>query len=97
MNDTASIGMVHLLAQSDAVGKTLLFILLGMSALSWCLIVVRGVTLLLRKRHSDKFLAFFWNARSLDEVQAEISTHGVRDPFSHLSAHAILAQAHRAL
>ena len=96
MNETASIGLSHLLAQSDAVGKTLLFILLGMSTLSWCLIVVRGVTLLLRKRHSDKFLAFFWNARSLDEVHAEISTHGVRDPFSHLSAHAIHAQAHHA-
>ena len=96
MNDTASIGMAHLLAQSDAVGKTLLFILLAMSALSWCLIVLRGVTHFVRKRHSDKFLAFFWNARSLDEVQAEISTHGVRDPFSHLSAHAIHAQAHHA-
>jgi biopolymer transport protein ExbB len=96
MNETSSIGLAHLVAQSDAVGKTLLFILLAMSLLSWCLIVLRGVTHLVRRHHSDKFLAFFWNASSLDEVQHEISTHGVRDPFSHVSAHAIHAQAHHA-
>jgi biopolymer transport protein ExbB len=96
MNDTSSIGLVHLWAQSDFVGRSLLFILLGMSVLSWCLIVLRGVTHLLRRRHSDQFLAFFWNAGSLDEVQHEITTHGARDPFSHVSAHAIHAQAHHA-
>jgi len=96
MNDTSSIGLVHLWSQSDLVGRGLLFILLGMSVLSWCLIVLRGVTHLLRKRHSDQFLAFFWNAGSLDEVQHEITTHGARDPFSHVSAHAIHAQAHHA-
>ena len=96
MNPTDSIGFAHLLAQSDFVGKSLLFILAAMSALSWCLIVLRGVGHLVRKGHSDKFLAFFWNASSLDEVQHEIASHGVRDPFSHVSAHAIHAQAHHA-
>jgi len=96
MNDASSVGLAHLLAQSDFVGRSLLFILLAMSLLSWCLIALRGVTHLVRRRHSDKFLAFFWNARSLEEVHHEIATHGVRDPFSHVSAHAIHAQAHHA-
>jgi biopolymer transport protein ExbB len=36
------------------------------------------------------------DARSLDAVQQEIITHGVNDPFSHLTAHAMHAQAHHA-
>jgi biopolymer transport protein ExbB len=49
-----------------------------------------------RGRRSQQFLRFFWNARSLDEVAAEIATHGARDPYSHLAAHAMHAQAHHA-
>ncbi|HEX6363748.1 MAG TPA: MotA/TolQ/ExbB proton channel family protein [Albitalea sp.] len=89
-------GIAHFLLHSDAVGKTLLAILLLMSVASWALIATKGVALALRRRRAASFLAFFWNASSLDEVQAEIATHGVRDPFSHLSAHAMHAKAHHA-
>jgi biopolymer transport protein ExbB len=89
-------GFGHFITQSDAVGKTLLAILVLMSVASWALIAIKGVTQVLRSRRSDKFLNFFWNARSLDEVDAEIRTHGVADPFGHLAAHAIHAQAHHA-
>ncbi len=92
----ASLGFGHFLAQSDAVGRTLLAILLAMSVLSWAIIAIKGISLLARKRRSRSFLDFFWNAGSLDEVGAEITHHGVRDPFSHLSAHAMQAQAHHA-
>jgi biopolymer transport protein ExbB len=47
-------------------------------------------------RGSDKFLTLFWNATSLDAVQHEIATHGVRDPFAHLTAHAMHAREHHA-
>ena len=89
-------GFGHFITQSDAVGKTLLAILVLMSVASWALIVIKGVTQILRSRRSDKFLNFFWNARSLDEVDAEIRTHGGADPFGHPAAHAIHAQAHHA-
>ncbi|MEW6705820.1 MAG: MotA/TolQ/ExbB proton channel family protein [Pseudomonadota bacterium] len=75
---------------------TLLVILLLMSALSWILIVTKGLGHLVRGKRSERFLSFFWNARSLDEVGAEIATHGAHDPFSHLAAHAMHAQAHHA-
>lgn len=96
--DAAQTGMGfgHFITQSDAVGKTLLALLVLMSVVSWALIVIKGLTQLLRRQRSDKFLNFFWNARSLDEVSAEIQTHGARDPFGHLAAHAIHAQAHHA-
>jgi biopolymer transport protein ExbB len=92
----AAPGLGHFLAQSDAVGHALLFVLLAMSALSWALIALKGVSQWLRRRRSDKFLGFFWNARSLEEVGHEVATHGDRDPFSHLAAHALHAQAHHA-
>ena len=93
---TPSIGFGHFIAQSDAVGKFLLGVLILMSIASWGLIAAKGLAQWLRNRRGGAFLEFFWNARSLDAVQAELSTHGARDPFSHLSAHALHAQAHHA-
>lgn len=91
-----AMGFGHFIAQSDAVGKTLLAILVLMSAASWALIVIKGLSQLVRRRRSERFLSFFWNARSLDEVDAELRTHGVHEPFGHLAAHAIQARAHHA-
>src|SRR4029079_15444497 len=67
-----------------------------MSVASWAIIAVKGLTLALRKGRSSAFLDFFWNARSLEAVAGEIATHGARDPFSHLTSHAMHAQAHHA-
>lgn len=96
MTPESTLGFGHFIAQSDAVGKSLLAILVLMSAVSWYLIIMKGITQFIRKRRSESFLHFFWNASSLEAVQNEISTHGVRDPFSHLTAHAMHAQAHHA-
>ena len=96
MPETPTLGFAHFLAQTDGVGRTLFALLIVMSLLSWAITAVKGVTHYVRRRHSEQFLRFFWNARSLDEVGAEISTHGARDPFAHLAAHAIHAQAHHA-
>ncbi len=96
VNADSPLGFGHFIAQSDAVGKTLLAILVLMSVASWAIIAIKGLTLVARKRRSESFLSFFWNATSLDAVAAEISTHGARDPFSHLTSHAMHAQAHHA-
>ena len=94
--EASTFGLAHLLAQSDTVGRCLLALLLAMSVLSWALIATKGLLQWRRARRGDTFLALFWNARSLDEVQDEITTHGAHDAFSHLSAHALHAQAHHA-
>jgi len=92
----STLGMGHFIAQSDAVGKTLLFMLVAMSVLSWAILAVKGLTLIVRRRRSEAFLNLFWNATSLDAVANEIATHGATDPFSHLTSHAMHAQAHHA-
>ena len=94
--EVAGLGFGHFITQSDVVGKTLLVILIAMSVASWAIIAVKGVSLLTQRSRSASFLNFFWNATSLDAVAAEIGTHGARDPFSHLTSHAMHAQAHHA-
>lgn len=94
--DSGALGLGHFIAHTDAVGTTLLAILIAMSIASWAIIAVKGLTLMVRKSRGAAFLQLFWNASSLDAVAAEISAHGARDPFSHLTAHAMHAQAHHA-
>src|SRR4051812_47872806 len=96
MNTDTALGMGHFVAQSDGVGQTLLLILLAMSVISWAILAVKGLTLVVRRRRSERFLDLFWNASSLDAVAHEIATHGATDPFSHLASHAMHAQAHHA-
>ena len=51
-----ALGFGHFLSQADAVGKTLLAILLVMSVASWALIAVKGLAHAVRKRRSESFL-----------------------------------------
>jgi biopolymer transport protein ExbB len=87
-------GFLHFVAQSDFVGKSLFIILILMSLVTWYLILVKAASNVSMRRRSADFLNKFWNASSLEQVEHEISTHGARDPFSHLASHAMHAQAH---
>jgi biopolymer transport protein ExbB len=89
-------GLVHLVAHSDGVGQALLALLVLMSLASWALIAFKCLVSWRRGRHSAAFLDLFWNAGSLADVQRELHARSARDPFSHLSAHALHAQAHHA-
>ena len=94
MGDTSALGFGHFLANADIVAKVLLVVLALMSAISWYLIVYKGINLVIRQRRSKKFLDFFWSATSLEAVQNELSIHGVKEPFGHLTAHSLHAQQH---
>lgn len=87
-------GMLHFVAQSDVVGKTLFGILILMSLTSWYLIFVKSFFNLRIRRRSKKFLNEFWAASSLEQVENEIKTHGASEPFAHLASHSIHARNH---
>ncbi|HSW14585.1 MAG TPA: MotA/TolQ/ExbB proton channel family protein [Solimonas sp.] len=91
-----SLGFSHFIAQSDALGKFLLMVLLAMSVASWYLIVFKTIRSRLEQKRSKEFLDFFWNAKSLDEVHAAVAGHSADEPFSHLAHHAITAREHHA-
>jgi biopolymer transport protein ExbB len=93
---TPDMGIMHFVSQSDVVGKTLFVILLLMSLVTWYLIVVKAINSAMIRKRSRDFLDKFWGASSLEQVEHEITTHGARDPFSHLASHAMYAQAHHA-
>lgn len=60
MESTVSnIGFSHFIAQSDFLGKTILAILIGMSIVSWTLIIIKGIAGWRRKQYSNQFPAFF--------------------------------------
>jgi biopolymer transport protein ExbB len=94
MGGDTSLGFGHFLSNSDLVIRTLLVILAAMSAASWYLIILKGISTLIRQHRSSKFLAFFWSATSLEAVQNELNAHGVHEPFGHLTVHSLHAQAH---
>ena len=91
---TSSPGFGHFIAQSDALGQSLLVLLLAMPVVSWVLVAFKGLAHWRRQRRSNDFLAGFWNAPTLDAVQHTLSVQGPPDPFAHLTAHALHAQQH---
>ncbi len=94
MEPQQTLGLAHFLAQTDAVGKTLLVIMLLMSVVTWYLIVTKAIVALTTRRRSRRFLDRFWNAPSLQAVATQLENDHPDEPFSHLSWHAIVAARH---
>jgi biopolymer transport protein ExbB len=85
MEPQQSIGFASFLAQTDAVGKAILLILLAMSLATWYLILTKALTVFLERRRSTRFLEAFWNAPSLAALQSGIADESSPDVFSHLA------------
>src|SRR3546814_8237892 len=72
MDATQGLGFGHFLAQTDGVAKTILIIMLLASVTSWYLIITKAIANTRARRRSARFLDFFWNAPSLNEVALKI-------------------------
>jgi len=90
------LGFAHFLAQTDAIGTTLLAILVLMSVATWYLIVVKSLQALAARRRTGRFLAKFWDAPSLQAVERYLDEKHPDEPFSHLAYHAIASTRHHA-
>jgi biopolymer transport protein ExbB len=89
-------GFAALLAQSDAVGKCALAVLLAMSLASWTLIIGKSIQALVAGRESARFLERFWGAPNLEAAAAQLNAGGASDPFSAVAAQALRAASHHA-
>jgi biopolymer transport protein ExbB len=96
MEPIQGLGLAHFLAQTDAVGKALLAILVAMSIATWYLIAVKSLQGLAARRRTERFLAMFWDAPSLQAVERELEQKHPDEPFSHLAYHAIASSRHHA-
>jgi len=96
MDPNQTLTFAHFLAQIDAVGRTIFFILIVMSVASWYLIIVKALQALLARRRTARFLAMFWNAPSLSAVERSLDEQRPDDPFSRLAYHSIASSRHHA-
>ena len=92
MEPQQTMGFAHFLTQTDALGKTLLVILLAMSVATWYLIVTKAWTSIVMRRRTRRFLDIFWNSPSLQAVAAHLEDQHPDEPFSHLAWHAIVSK-----
>jgi biopolymer transport protein ExbB len=87
-----TVGLAHFLAQTDAVGRILLAVLIAMSLISWYLIATKALDGWLERRRSSGFLGVFWNSPSITVVQCHLEDNRPDDSFSRLAAHAVAAR-----
>jgi len=84
-----SLGFAHFIAQSDAMGKGVLALLLLLSVASWYLIVTKAIANMGARKRADAFLKQFWEASSLQEMQTTLSASSGDNAFSDLARQAL--------
>lgn len=82
------------LAQTDAVGLTVLAVMVLMSVASWTIILVKSLRYLVQFRHGRRFMRQFWTATSFDEALAALLRNDSRDPFTTLVREGVAAETH---
>lgn len=92
----ADTGVLHFVAQSDWVGQSLFVILVLMSVVTWYLVIFKGLSQWRLKRSATRFLDSFWSARSLSEIEQQLTAQKTEDPFSALASQALKARAQQA-
>jgi biopolymer transport protein ExbB len=88
-----SLGFAHFLAQSDALGKIVLALLLLLSVASWYLIVTKALANRTERLRADAFLKRFWEAPSLQALQISLGTTPNDNAFAELARQALLVSA----
>lgn len=96
MSTESSLGIAHFLAQTDTVGLSLFVTLISMSVLSWTVVLLKGWRQWQLSQRSRAFLAEFWLASSLNDVQVQLQARALDNPYSELSWRTLQVQAHHA-
>lgn len=96
MDHVSAFGVAAFLGQTDAVGRSVLAILLCMSVITWYLTITKTLQALFSRARAKRFLETFWDAPSLQAVSASLEQDLPRDPFSLLTHRALrAAQQHQ--
>jgi len=92
---TESLGFAHFLGHTDSVGRLVLGVLLMLSISSWYLIVTRAIANYTAQKRSDAFLAAFWQAASLAELQQSPAIAQPDCAVATLAHHALAAASNK--
>lgn len=79
------LGFSHFLSQVDDIGIGVLILLLALSMASWYLIFTKTIANFLAARRAETFLKRFWNANSLQEVNAILTVNSIDNAFAQLA------------
>ena len=93
MDTPNAFGLSQLWAQADLIIRSVAILLVGMSVVSWYLILSKGLRLLGTRRHGDA-VEQFWHAASLDEGLRLLSTRAADAPCERLAHQAAAAHTH---
>ena len=85
------LGFAHFISQTDAIGLTVLMLLVCMSIASWYLILTRSIANLSAKKRADLFLKRFWEADSLLAMENILQKEEADNAFAELANQAITA------
>ncbi|MDD2897756.1 MAG: MotA/TolQ/ExbB proton channel family protein [Desulfuromonadaceae bacterium] len=85
------LGFAHFISQTDAVGMTVLLLLVGMSLASWYLILTRTLANLYARKRADLFLKQFWEADSLQDMEKLLQNSEADNAFADLANQALTA------
>jgi biopolymer transport protein ExbB len=87
-------GLMHFLAQTDAVGMFVFVLLLLMSVASWTVIVVKAWRYARGRQQSLRVMQGFWEASSFQQAIGQLGESGRDDPFGALARSAERAWIH---
>ncbi len=82
-------GFAHFISQSDSMGKGVLILLLAMSVASWYFMVTKAIANIIERRRAEAFLRLFWEASSLQQMQATVSANHQDNAFANLARRAL--------
>ena len=85
MESAPAYGIASFFAQTDAVARCALLVLVGMSVATSVLILVKSIHAFVERRHIARFLQEFWARPSLDEATSNLDARPLVDPFSSLA------------
>lgn len=94
MTESNPLGLAHLLASTDAVGRALFVVLLLMSVASWTVMAVQALARWRGRQRGSAFLARFWAAPSLAAAGRELAETAPQEAFGRLALRALEARAH---
>ncbi len=89
-------GLLAMWSQTDALGKGVALKLLGMSVISWCVIVVKTWRLMQLRRMAAQAVREFWHAHTFREGVALLSNEHGNNPFRLLAEEGAEAVQHHA-
>lgn len=71
--EVANLGFENFIGQADILSKSLFAILILMSVISWLIIFLKAFQGMFERSRTKKFLKHFWNAQSVDDIEAYLA------------------------